>query len=234
MAESEKAIKPPYTAGNDIDTFFSRVQNIAPPPGPITSDWVKAKKLGEVQPSGIVSMLKWLGIVDPQGNVDAGLWNKMRAPASSKDTLDKLIRDSYSAVFAQFDDVAAASRDDIDGAFITAYEAGDPGRLRTCFLKLCEKAGITAPEVRSLARKSTKSNNGTPSRTAPKEQKQKAVRTTDQKPAPNKGGSPGSERTAGTSVSFTIEIPADWNEDQIRSRISLVMSILRTETSRDS
>lgn len=216
-------VKPPYTAANDIDTFFDKLHNVAPPAAPITTPWVEAKKLAQTQPSGITSMLRWLGVTDENNLIKADLWNKLRAGKTRQQTLESLVRDSYEAVFTQFNDIAEATRDDIDGAFITAYQTGDTGRLRTCFLKLCEKAGIKVVPARTLKRESKRTESRPSASSTPKPSSSSST----SKPPPKSKLDDTKTFQGATSptVSLLIEIPASWTEEQIRDRIAIVKRV---------
>jgi hypothetical protein len=214
--------QPPYTTAADIESFFGRIGNKAPP-DKLDKDWVENYGIAANQPSGIVAMTKWLGIVDENGSAKADVWNKIRQPASRAEALDPLVREGYSAVFGRIS-VEEASREDLYGAFIDAYGVGDPEKKVKCFLTLCEYAYIkTAAE----APKPTGTTNGTKGSSSPKP-KAKVDRSAA---TPSKQNGKKTETvtpvSTGMTIALNVEIPAAWTEDEVRERIALVSRAVR-------
>jgi Family of unknown function (DUF5343) len=205
----------------------------------VTSDWIENFNLANSQPAGIVSMLKWLRVTDESGQ-SLGVWNKIRVPGQREDELGKLVRASYSAIFEAVE-VSSASRVDLEGAFISAYSAGAPGRLVNCFLALCRHAGIdTAVATRGLTRSAggstpaaDRSANGNDGAGATPEGSRRAEQQSAQQ-KPRRKGVKLDASSAGVSVNLNVEIPAEWTEDQIRARIAAVTRALEPADAGDS
>jgi hypothetical protein len=185
----------------------------------VANDWVESFGLAATQPSAIVSVLKWLGIVDQKG-ASLGVWDDVRIASSRQAKLGELVRKSYDAIFDQFDEVSKASMEDLRGAFIRAYKSGDPGRPITCFIELCNQAGIPiSAQPKTRRRKET---HGKPSVS---KRPTKTVKT-----EPGAPGASGKKRhrrptprvQQGVTISVNVEIPAEWSEEQIRERLDVV------------
>src|SRR5438876_293301 len=140
IKDQQKRQHPPYASAGDLQAFFERMGNMQEPTK-VDNDWVESFNLAAAQPSAIVSVLKWLKIVDQKG-ASLGVWDEVRIPSSRQTKLEELVRESYSAIFNQFDEISKAGMSDLRGAFIRAYKSGDPGRPVTCFIALCNLAGI--------------------------------------------------------------------------------------------
>jgi hypothetical protein len=216
MAKKKK--RPPYISGPDINALFERIRTMQAPKK-VDTDWVETYKLAPNQPQGVPSLLWWLGIVDEDGAVSAEKWDSVRLPQSRPQALEPLVRDAYSDIFDRID-VEHATQDDLSGAFINAYGMGDPRRQIRCFLVLCALAGI--PTAVDASRRpgpepgTTKPiSNG---RTTPQTATRKKDKQTGSVKLPSVG--------AGVLVALTVEIPAEWNEDQIRKRLVTVARVL--------
>jgi hypothetical protein len=214
--EQEKRLRPPYASAGDLQAFFDRMGNMQEPKQ-VDNDWVESFGLAATQPSAIVSVLKWLGIVDQKG-ASLGVWDDVRIPSSRQAKLAELVKESYSEVFDQFDNVSNASMDDLRGAFIRAYKSGDPGRPVTCFIELCNQAGIPiSAQPKTRTRKETNSKPAAPKRVAKERPK-----TTTPRGGSKKKDPPPPPGQQGVTISVNVEIPADWSEEQIRERLDAV------------
>lgn len=216
---AEKKLRPPYTSAADLDRLFERMRTIGDP-GTVSTKWVESYGLAASQPEGVVAALKWLNVIDKDGK-SQGIWNDLRVPATRQETLTRLMHEAYEAIFSSID-VEQASRQDLEGAFISAYQSGDPGRPIKCFLALCQHAGIaTAATQRGTSSRAakpadsakSKSQNGTSkqatgARTTPV--------TTRVKRRPSQGGE------SHVTIALNVEIPADWSEDQVRERVEMI------------
>jgi hypothetical protein len=211
---ADKQRRPPYASGADLDRLFDRMQSLAEPKN-IDTKWVKGYQLASAQPEALVSVLRWLGVIDQEGN-SLGVWNELRSGKS--EPLARLVKESYSDIFSSVD-VETADRKDLEGAFIAAYKTGNTGRVIKCFLALCGKADIPAAAAQ---KGSTGAEPVTP----------RPNRATAKKVAGHKGakatGTAGT-RTAGDSlvtISLNVEIPADWDAEAVRKRIALVQEAI--------
>lgn len=209
--DQEKRKRPPYASVNDLEGFFQRMSNMQEP-AKVDSEWVASYNLATAQPQAIVSVLKWLKIVDNQG-ASLGVWDDVRIPASRQQKLAELVRAAYADIFDKIDDISQASMDDLKGAFIQAYKGGDPRRVITCFLGLCNLAGIATAST--VKKRQSSSNAKVPAARPASKPKPAAA-------PPKKHGKPQSERPS-VSVNFTMEVPADWTEEQIRQRYEAIL-----------
>jgi len=208
----KRGTKPPYTSAADINAFFERMRNIGPPPK-VTTDWVRAMSLAAAQPEGVVAMLRWLGIVDASGVPDAQRWNKVRVPATRAETLAPLVGESYKEVFDRVD-VGSASRADLEGALIDAYNVGSTGRYIGCFQSLCVHAGLAA----APADASENGSNETPATSTPPRPPATRKATAPDPPAKHSSV----DGKVSVSINLNVEIPAEWSEEQIRERLVVV------------
>ncbi|HEX5369545.1 MAG TPA: DUF5343 domain-containing protein [Dehalococcoidia bacterium] len=219
MADKKK--RPPYTGGSDIETFFDRIKTMQAPKK-IDNAWVTTYKMAPNQPEGMPSLLKWLGIIDKDGAADPTVWDGVRLPQTRPETLRPLMEAAYSEVFERLD-VEHASHDDLSSTFVVAYGMGDPRRYVKCFLTLCDLAGLST----EAAAKSTENGAAAPSpaRATKSEKKPKVERQVNGSKGQN-GHVPIPPTTAGVLLSFAVEIPAEWDEEQIRDRVVTVARVL--------
>jgi hypothetical protein len=213
---ADKELRPPYASGADLDRLFARMRVLSDPKK-IDSKWVKGYKLAGAQPQALVSVLRWLGVIDSNGK-SLGVWNELRSGGS--ETLARLVKDSYSDIFSSVD-VKTATREDLEGAFIRAYESGDTGRHIKCFLALCAQAEIATagPQRDSPKAKPAATRAGNQA---------KAVEQVASKRS--KGVGAEKQRVVGDSpitVSLNVEIPAGWDEETVRRRIALVREAIQ-------
>jgi hypothetical protein len=234
VAETPKAAKPPYTSVSDVDAFFDRVQTIAEPKPPkkVDSGWVGSYGFETAHPSAIPSMLRWLGVVD-ESFESTGVWNDLRVDGTRQTTLARLVREAYKPIFDAVE-VDQASTRDLRGAFVSAYEIGDPGRHIKCFLALCKQAGVaTAEEAVAREREAKPKQPSEPKKPAKKATAANAPSARRQSTA-NRGRKLVARETSGVSVTLNVEIPAEWSEDEIRARIAAVTRALEPADSGDS
>jgi hypothetical protein len=215
--EQQKHKRPPYASAGDLQAFFDRMGNMQEP-SRVDNEWVESFNLAAAQPTAIVSVLKWLGIVDQSG-ASLGVWDEVRVHSSRQAKLEELVRESYSAIFNQFEDVSKATTNDLRGAFIRAYKSGDPGRHITCFIALCNIAGILmAPEAKGRERKA---GSGTKTPTPKKASTPATPRAKKPRPAGD-GRARGDDGPFAVTVSFNVEVPAEWTEEQIKERYEAI------------
>lgn len=203
--------RPPYTSKADLERLFDRMRTLADP-GTIDSKWVESYGLAASQPPAVLSVLKWLGVVDESG-VSAGVWNDLRVLSTRPEVLRGLIETAYSDIFARID-LATATRQDIDGAFISAYRSGNTDRPVGCFLALCEQAGIetgTTSAARNVAVGS-----------APKRERREGGK----RRSPVLGRVPREAGDPSVVLQLNVEVAAEWSEDQVRERIKTVRDAL--------
>lgn len=218
-AERGRTQRPPYTSQADLDHLFDRMTTMREPREPVDSEWVKSFGLAATQPSAAVSALKWLGVVDDEG-VSTGAWDELRNPETRRQTLKRLMEESYSEIFERID-VTGATPETLQGAFIIAYASGDPRRPITCFLSLCRHAGIetSMADRRSGASRAERSDH-------PKRGEPKRTRTREQPEVARRNAPPSIATEPPISVSLNVEIPADWSDDRARDRIATIRSAL--------
>jgi hypothetical protein len=221
----------PYTSVADVEAFFSRVGNIGEPKPPkkVDGDWVESYQFQTAHRFAIPSMLRWLGVIDDEGE-STGIWNDLRIDAKRQETLTRIVKEAYSAVFESIA-VENASNSDLRGAFLSAYGLGDPGRQIKCFLALCQQAGIkTAVEAVSRTAESKPRENGA---SKPKASTTNgSAKTTKRTPSRTSGRM--TETGGGIQVTLNVEIPAEWSEQQIRDRIAAVTRALEPADPGDS
>jgi uncharacterized protein DUF5343 len=219
--------RPPEAPVGDIDNLFERIRTIAPPTH-VDAAWANGFGLKDA-----VAVLKWIGLVeggngDHSGRVDADLWNRVRLPGTRQEALAQLVRSSYAPIFDQVD-VSEATREDLDGAFVTKYNLGDSRRYVRAFLNLCGHAGIEAAAGRAAIPAPATVGNLAPT-SAPKPAHRPAARAAANASAPP----PEAPRTQPFSrndpvrvgVAANVEIPAGWTEEQIRARLKMVKRVV--------
>jgi len=219
-----RSAKPPYTSVSDVDAFFERIQNIGEPKPPkkVDTAWVKNYDFETAHPSAIPSMLRWLGVINDQGE-STGVWDKLRVDASRQATLEQMVRKAYKGIFDAVD-VEKASGRDLRGAFVSVYSIGDSGRHIKCFLALCEQAGIKTAEAAHEREAKPKEKAAT--KPKPKAATINRPETTTRTPKPHV--------PEGVAITANVEIPADWTEEQIRERIATVTRAIGSAGQSDS
>lgn len=219
MAQS----KPPYTSTVDVETFLDKIKPLGPP-ATVDAGWVEKYDMAVQQASGIVALTKWLGIVGDDGTTNREVWNEVRLPASQKATLDRLIRESYAAVFAAIDNIEEADRALLTSTFVHEYDLGDSRRYLACFLKLCEIAGIET-KAGSRGAGEGRAKVDVPRRATTRREKATATTkgvTGGRRSSGTGGGVQGSRNGLPVSISLNVEIPPEWDEEQIRERLAIV------------
>jgi len=222
--QKQKRRRPPYASETDLDAFFGRIATVADP-GKVDTAWVKSFGWAKAQPEAIVSVLKWLRIIDDKGK-SLGVWDEVRVVATRQAKLVDLIRSAYDGVFTRVD-VAQATTQDLNGAFVQAYQSGDPRRHITCFLALCKHAGIgtlaVATQSPPAPAGATTSGGAQRNPTGKRRAGKGSANGPGQDRTP-KRGQPGS-----VTISVNVEIPADWSEEQIRERLETVRRVTQQE-----
>lgn len=237
MQDVAKNPKVPYTSVSDVEAFFERVENIGEPKPPkkVDSAWVGSYQFQTAHRSAIPSMLRWLGVIDDAGE-STGIWNDLRVDAKRQETLKRLVKEAYSAVFDSIT-VENASDRDLRGAFVSAYGIGVPRRHINCFLALCHQARIkTAVEVSSRAVEPKPGEDGAP-KPKPKTRPgtNGSTKTTTRTPKKTSGRKTiPTETGGGIHVTLNVEIPAEWTEEQIRQRVAAVTLALESADPGDS
>lgn len=223
--------RPPYAAEGLIRDFFDRMKSMGAPPK-VDTKWAENWQFGANQPAQIPGLLKWLGVSDKDGTISADDWTALRTDQEA--TLARLVRDSYASIFSAIE-VESADRETIKRAFINAYQSGDTGRQLTAFATLCELAGIRRPEPgASDAAKSAKAigspspkNNAAPRTTAKVASTPPLAKQAS--PAPEPAIPP---NQSAATVTFNVEIPAEWNGDQVLQRVTEVLNAVRSVENR--
>jgi hypothetical protein len=205
--------RPPYTSAADLNRLFERMRTIGDP-GTIDSKWVTSFNLASSQPEGVVAALKWLGVIEKDGS-STGVWNEIRA--SKAETLKRLMETAYADIFSRVD-VEEASREDLEGAFISAYDSGSTAKLIKCFLALCEHAGIETKVEQHRSPGVTGSSPGKAAKPAAGKAQPKVTETTP----PKRKQVPAGDGVVAVGLSLNIEIPANWSEEQVTKRIASV------------
>lgn len=224
--ENGATVRPPYATESQIRTFFERMKNMGEP-SKVDTKWLESFNLGGAQPTAVIGLLKWLGIIEPVSGASTGIWTQLRTKQS--ETLRNLVEKAYAPVFEAVE-VTSADREALSGAFIHAYQSGDTGRPLTAFITLCSIAGIELPAAQQKGRAAPPPRRATSPRTA---------KSASSKPAPAKTaqshtaqmGTLQSDRTATgstVSVTFNVDIPGDWDGERVRERISDVLDALRS------
>jgi hypothetical protein len=208
--------RPPEVAVADIDRLFDGLRMIAPPPR-IDAAWARGAQLTDAN-----IVLNWLGLA-PDGAVDRTLWNRVRLPGSRPEALSALARQAYAPIFDEVGDVATATREQLEEAFVTQYDLGDTRRYMRAFGAICRNAGISvpvlegravtadpAPRARVVAVPAPKSVSTPKSASKPQ-------------PASKDAQTPGKrEPTGDAGIILSITVPPEWSEDEIRERIAAV------------
>jgi hypothetical protein len=217
MSGSNDKKTVPYTKASAIDSFFKLVENKKAPPV-VDTAWAKSLDLEASRPSSVPKLLNWLGVIDAQGEPDKDRWDSIRHVDTRPEALERLIRDAYSDLF-DATEAERETREQLRREFARVYDLGNADERVTCFLKLCEVAGMAmvanggdgSPSSGSGARSeggALKSSGGTP-------MKKTRAKQQDRTPQPPNNG-------VTFVVSFSVEIPAEWSEEQIAERVRAV------------
>lgn len=215
--------KPPYASAGAIDTFFDKIRSIGPPTV-VDSKWAVSYGLDVKLPASIPTMLKWIGVIDENLKpISAEAWNKIRFPNTRPDALAPLVREGYREVFDAIT-VEEADKEIIEATFAQVYGSGDVGRIVTCFLTLCRQAGITTKAAAGRA------PNG---QSAQPKARVVSVVTPKPKAKPERQSKPEQResRPLALGLNVTVEIPADWTDEQIETRIATIRRALEIQPS---
>lgn len=207
----------PYTKASTIDSFFKLIENKKAPPV-VDTAWAKSLDLEASRPSSVPKLLYWLGVIDAQSEPDKDRWDSIRHADTRVEALEKLIRHAYSDLF-DATEAENETRDQLRREFARVYDLGNADERLTCFLKLCEVAGMamvanggggstsSGDEARSDDG-ARNSSDGTP-------RKKTQTKQQDRTPQPPNNG-------VTFVVSFSVDIPAEWSEEQIAERVRAV------------
>jgi len=217
-----KPKKLPYAGAGAIDRFFVAIRTIRDP-GQLDAEWTTSNKIGEGV--AIPGMLRFLGVLNEESKpVSLELWQDLRMPDTRQATLKRLVEAAYSDLFTALD-VADATREQIRVAFERIYHLGNANDRITTFFKLSELAGISLKALESPVRKATPSEPKTTTKATPREPKtpkpvapalKRQVRIDDPPPG-----------TVALTISLAVEIPAEWDEAQIKERVRVVARAAR-------
>lgn len=217
MSENNDKRTVPYTKATAIDSFFGLVENKKAPPV-VDTEWAKSLDLEASRPSSVPKLLHWLGVIDRKGEPDKDRWEAIRHVDTRGEALEQLIRDAYSDLF----DVTEAekeSRDQLRREFARVYDLGNADERVTCFLKLCDVAGMemaaTSGGAATSSEDKARSDSGTrkSSGDTPKKRTQTKQQVRTPQPPNN---------DVKFTVSLSVEIPPEWSEEQIAARVRAV------------
>ena len=216
MAEV-KPKKLPYAGVGAIDRFFDTIRPIRDP-GRVDAEWTEKQGVGEGV--AIPTMLKWLGVVDDDYKpVTPKLWEDLRLPDTRQATLRQLVETSYGDVFKAVD-VSQARRNDLRVAFERTYKLGHAGDRVITFLKLCDIAGIPLKALDSTRPGKAQTNKPKPKPGEPTPPKSGKTPTPPR--APQQRQDLQHPPALGVTISVSVEIPADWTEEQVKARLAAV------------
>lgn len=213
----------PYSKAATIEAFFDLIEHKKAPDA-IDSDWAKAQELEPTRPTSIPGLLGWLGVINEEGIPDRDRWEGIRHVDTRQETVRELIEEAYGALF-DASEVTKEPREQLTREFARVYGLGDARERVTCFLKLCQVAGLDMAANRgpSTPREANPRSTGqAKDKGTPRDQEQK-VRT--QRPLEEQGRK--EERRSGATgessltinVNLGVEIPADWDEHQVSERL---------------
>jgi hypothetical protein len=200
--------RPPEVAVADVDRLFDGLRTLAPPLR-IDAAWARGAQLTDAN-----IVLNWLGLA-PDEAVDRALWNRVRLPGSRPEALSALVRQAYAPIFEEVGDVSAATREQLEEAFVTQYDLGDTRRYIRAFGAMCRNAGIAVPALEARAATTDPAPRASVAAAAVPKSPPKPA-STDAPPARRR------ERTGDVGIILSIAIPPDWSEDEIRERIAAV------------
>jgi hypothetical protein len=212
----------PYTKAATIDRFFEIIETKRPP-DKVDKDWAKSYELEPNRLSSIPTLLRWLGVIDANFIPDKDKWEGIRHADTRSQVLSDLIRDAYSDLFDAAE-VQNEDRDQLMREFSRTYELGDAGERVTCFLKLCEVAGLEMSANSSERNRTKKAEAATPDG----RQKQKPTRRklAGSRREDIKKGSRDRAASVAVNVTLDIQVPADWSEEQVKERMRAIAAAL--------
>lgn len=217
----------PYVPAATIDKFFDRIKTIKPPPK-VDNDWATSYGFAPPRPAAVPSMLQWLGVTDDDYVPDAETWEDLRHPDTRPETLSKLVRRGYQAVFDAVD-VEHVSREQLNIEFARAYSLGSAGERVTCFLKLCDVAGIELVANGPASRRAPDSQQ-TAARQSPERPPKKRASDRQVKRPPEPPPPLPDDLKSGRSVvnvNLDVSIPAEWSAKQVRERLRVVAEAVK-------
>lgn len=120
----------------------------APVPDRVTGDFFTSRGFADGQGPHLVAMLRALGLVDGAGRPTI-VWSRYRRPDQSAVVLAAALRASYPVVFERHPDAPARSLDEIVRVVArhTEHAPHHVARTADCFLRLCELADFTVPQL---------------------------------------------------------------------------------------
>jgi len=141
----------PYAPAATIITLLERYRETGLGGSPITTSIVQKLGAGEEISRRVVLSMKQLELIDDDGVPTANLETFKRASSADyKQLFGSYLLDVYSVVFSILGrDLSSKSAIEIEDAFRDLKPDSLRKRMVTCFIGLCEYAGIvTAPKVR--------------------------------------------------------------------------------------
>ena len=224
VAKVGRAPRPPEVAASDIDKLLDRMRTLAPPPK-VDAAWARSFNLTDA-----TIILGWLGLVKDGKVVDPAVWNRVRIPATRAAALGDLVRSSYASIFEQID-VAEATREDLEGAFVNEYNLGDTRRYVRAFATLCRHSEIPVRAFEGRTDAGAADSVALPRReVARRSAKQAMPLAAAKEKTKERLGTPRS--TFHHAITVSVQIAPDWTEDQIRERLSSVNRILAEDGER--
>jgi len=205
--KTERRATPPYASWGQVKNFLDTIKALNPKV--INLDYLKKNQMGAKDPSPLLATIKFLGLVDGQGNCTAKLDSiKVRGKEQYQKALESIVRESYAKLFEAVD-VEQADRNLIYNQMRSAYSCSTrvADAAVPLFLSLCEEARITtAPQQPQKPALKERVQERKPATKADKER-----RIVPQRPA----------------FSFNISITPDMTEEQILDQMRKAESALR-------
>jgi hypothetical protein len=203
---TERGRTPPYAPWAQVKNFLDAMKALNPKV--IDLDYLKKNQMGGEGPSPLLATVRFLGLVDGQGNCTAKLDSiKVRGLQEYQQALQSIVRDAYAMLFNAVD-VEQADAKLIFNQMRSVY--GCSRRVATAaaplFLSLCREAGITtAQQLRKPAAKTI----------TPK--KERTVKAESRQPvAPQQ-----------VVYSFNISVTPEMTEEQILDQMHKAQSAIR-------
>ena len=207
-----KTSAPIYASPGALDAFFGKLKNLNPPPT-VDAKWVAGLGIGF--PDAIVAAMKFLGAVDKDGKPQEVFAKLDFEGKPFQDALAGLVREAYKPVIGQFADFAKADMQDVNNAFKSTFQVGNPSRYVRPFLTLCGLAGILAPAEGAAAPKALGPRG--PQATGAKEKKgERTVLPEGLRQAP-----------VGLSLQLSIEIPWNASGEAIAERLRVIKDAIK-------
>lgn len=137
---------PPYGSVSRLSLMFSLFSTHSFPQ--ITSSFLKSRGFSGSDASHTISALKFLGIIDNEGNKTEKMSKLQLKGEQYSQAVLEILKDSYAKMFEAVKEPNNLSKDDLYNDFISIY--GLSGRLATTavpnFLWLCKEAGLQTAE----------------------------------------------------------------------------------------